>query len=896
MKLIKVKIQNYRKHKTLELEFGDKTTLIGGPNETGKSTIAEAIHRVLFFKAKGNTAQYKQMESLYGGIPEVELIFAIGKDTYTLKKKFGSNGNTQLSTPNQAALNGTAAEEKLGELLSFSHSQNHSSACNEWAHLWVWQGSAGTNLDTMANQYQDRLISCLRNQGVEIIMQSDKDMVLSQKLNEQVRSIFNTNGSAKAGSKLKESQNKVESTDFTYKQVFEKVKQREDQSKRFAQLDSDIKEQEKQLKNLYEEFLKLNDKLKELDDLKAKLSIEEVSFSDKEVQLKEIINKRDVFVALQKEVAELMSKTTPRINALKEKETSLQFLKEELNSIEKKKDQWLEQLDSEQIYLNYLTAKNELNKCKLNLAKLSESKKRYLELEHVGSRLKEKLDNLPKVDQNLLDTWAELEAELSKAQAVLESISTGIEILENGEEIVVGEAHYNRSDRFNLITESVLQVGNNSKIKISPGGGQDLKHTRTTYKQKEVDLKTFLADTGFTSRLEALEIFERRKLLHDELLQHKTKIENNPIKIVNDDFDRSSKEVEVLENKVNAFAKKLTSEKREVQTENLEQLVDKQVQKLENINGQIKETNILISSKKTKCEILEKEFQADSKNLEFDKNLIQENKIKVKVLEEQEGDEANRNKQIDQLQKQAKQQEEVILVLQKDIEDLEPVELTMSHKMCKDAIDSKNTTKSEAILELRELKGRLTFDGNEDINADLEVAHSQYETAVFRHAAVELEADALQLLDNLFKEEKEQLGKEYTAPFAKKIGAYLKSLFGNEVNVKMNIDTSGKFNGISLYRSQQNEFGQLDFDLLSGGAKEQVAAAVRLAMAEVLADNYGGTLPIIFDDAFAYSDGERIEGVQNMLYKATEKGLQVIILSCNPKDYAGLGATEVSVS
>ena len=84
-----------------------------------------------------------------------------------------------------------------------------------------------------------------------------------------------------------------------------------------------------------------------------------------------------------------------------------------------------------------------------------------------------------------------------------------------------------------------------------------------------------------------------------------------------------------------------------------------------------------------------------------------------------------------------------------------------------------------------------------------------------------------------------------------------------------------------------------DFDVLSGGTREQVAATWRLAMAEVLAAGENGDasamdacLPMVFDDAFVNSDPERIEAVQRVLYFASRRGLQIIVLSCNPTQYA----------
>jgi uncharacterized protein YhaN len=69
-----------------------------------------------------------------------------------------------------------------------------------------------------------------------------------------------------------------------------------------------------------------------------------------------------------------------------------------------------------------------------------------------------------------------------------------------------------------------------------------------------------------------------------------------------------------------------------------------------------------------------------------------------------------------------------------------------------------------------------------------------------------------------------------------------------------------------------------------------VAAAVRLALAEVLAPAYDGALPLVFDDAFTNSDPERIEGLKRMLERASDQGVQVLLLSCTPNDYADLAS------
>ena len=48
MRLHSLHLRNYRIHQDLRISFDPSRTLIGGRNETGKSTLVEAAHRALF--------------------------------------------------------------------------------------------------------------------------------------------------------------------------------------------------------------------------------------------------------------------------------------------------------------------------------------------------------------------------------------------------------------------------------------------------------------------------------------------------------------------------------------------------------------------------------------------------------------------------------------------------------------------------------------------------------------------------------------------------------------------------------------------------------------------------------------------------------------------------------
>jgi hypothetical protein len=185
----------------------------------------------------------------------------------------------------------------------------------------------------------------------------------------------------------------------------------------------------------------------------------------------------------------------------------------------------------------------------------------------------------------------------------------------------------------------------------------------------------------------------------------------------------------------------------------------------------------------------------------------------------------------------------------------------------------------------------LKLDGSQDPQAELKAARARLATVQQRRDSVQSRASAMQLVNRLFHEQKELMADRLSQPLADRISLYLRSVFGPEANAIVNFE-GNSFRGIRLQRNTQGAF---EFMSLSGGAKEQLAAAVRLAIAELLALDHDRCLPIVFDDAFAYSDPERVQALQRMLDLAAERGLQVIVLTCNPSDYAGLGAKNVRV-
>jgi predicted ATPase len=195
MLLLSLTVRNYRVHRDLTVEFDPERNLIGGPNETGKSTLAEAIHRELFMRYKaGGDLQKSMVSDTHGGHPEVKLTFEAAGDTWTIEKLFAGStkGTARLSSRSGISLQGEAAEEKLSELTgnTAGMANRENDLATRWAHLWVWQGTAGADASAHAIAHRNELIQRLQENGLAAVMQSETD----EKTRDKIRIIHESEG------------------------------------------------------------------------------------------------------------------------------------------------------------------------------------------------------------------------------------------------------------------------------------------------------------------------------------------------------------------------------------------------------------------------------------------------------------------------------------------------------------------------------------------------------------------------------------------------------------------------------------------------------------------------------------------------------------------------------
>lgn len=188
--------------------------------------------------------------------------------------------------------------------------------------------------------------------------------------------------------------------------------------------------------------------------------------------------------------------------------------------------------------------------------------------------------------------------------------------------------------------------------------------------------------------------------------------------------------------------------------------------------------------------------------------------------------------------------------------------------------------REELAARIASQRGQLQSLGAEGIDEQLAAA-SQRCAAAERHAvALRLRADALQLLHDRLQAHQHALVERLYAPLRQRLDHYLRLLLpGHELAV-----------GIDAL--QPREFTRdgtpLALEQYSHGTREQLGVIIRLAYADLLHEAGEPTL-ILLDDALVHSDAERREQMKRILHDAARRH-QILLLTCHPEDWRDAGA------
>lgn len=891
MRLVSARVRDYRLHRDLPVQFDRRFTVIAGPNQSGKSTLAEALHRALFLPVKTGGELLKGMQSdPFMAEPEVELCFEAAGERWELRKRFaGSRGSASLRDSAGRSLQGEDAEERLAELVGTAAVARNRGAADQlkerWGHLWVWQGSASSNpfgLSTDGYDH-DRLVERLQA-GAALGVQSPLDLAVIDDIQNRWSGVFTAGGANRApqvkkGSALQVARAALADAKEALRMIDEQIAQQSEAEQAFQDAEAQLERVCQSRPGLQADRLALEQKLGRCKELEAAISVDEPQLQVAQKTCDELRRDHEQLQQLHQERLRLEEAKAPDFARLTE-------LKGQLPELELARGQALEALQTQDNTMASATeTATALEAIQKRWQQRLEQRRLQEQFEILSANLarfaalQADLAQLPELTAADVERLRKLEAEQRDARVRAEALSAGIELIRAGQTVRVNGAELTPGSRRLLSEPAVVQVGDDVELRLTPGDGSSAAEAGAVLEAAERTLQAELQRWQVATVEEAATAERRRSDLMAE--QQRLVEQRGGV-----DPDAVQRRLQELNEAVQQQPLAALDEAG-VDREELEQRLKDAEQRLNSAREQR-------DTATSRAQELRTQLNRCTKQLDNHKTAIidadaalreRENRIltattRINALQERHGSAEALAEALALATQRHAELAAGMTALQAELEQLGGDSLKRRFNDLNKQIDDLALEEREAREARIRAEGRLHGDGQVDLQAELEQKLAELESRQLDEERLEKEAAMLTLLRRLLEEEQNAMATQYTAPLTERIGVYLAEVFPEAPQANLSYDARKGFQQLEWRRGNEAAFG---FDVLSTGAREQFAAALRVSIAEVLAEAYNGSLPVLFDDAFANSDPERQAGVYRMLQKASEQGLQVILLTCDPE-------------
>jgi chromosome segregation ATPase len=425
MKLHFVELENWKKHTKTKINFDEGTTVIYGPNETGKSTVLEALSRGLFDKSSSHAEAIKCIKPLTarGNVTStIRIEFTLNKTRYRVDKNFNLRRGTLLNkivgekTVLQAQDN--SADEQLLKLLEADLPSSRGSKPSQWgAFRWLWAPQENRGLPTEKEGDPTTVLHLETGDGADVLV-TPKFQALQNLVQASYARYFTKTGRNITNSPVSNTEEKIQTFQQSSVELASIIKKVEDEKQQLAELQRQLPELEKKLTKTKEELEKAGSEAIDFSSIESKLKASEA-------EVKEI--ERDVQDA-NKAIKEI-EKSAQEIEQLQKKEkkasSNLSRLEAVCDQLEKRQQEIKENVEKRAMKIREC---EELTRDARILWTISETMKNIELLRNKTKKINdinEKVETLRKDELPLVPTDEEIE-KLIQSQTRIEALKESL--------------------------------------------------------------------------------------------------------------------------------------------------------------------------------------------------------------------------------------------------------------------------------------------------------------------------------------------------------------------------------------------------------------------------------------------------------------------------------------
>ena len=873
MRLIRATISNYRIHQRLEIEFQSGVTIVAGLNESGKSTLIEALHRCLFLSHRAGGEALKSMRSLHGGHPRVELTFQAEGSEWRLSKTFSGSGGTALLVRESPSgrWDSDAAEEKLAELTGRAvvSARSAQDLQRSWEHLWVRQGSA---LEDPLTQIEPRdLEAALASRpeaGDHLLLGSSSDSVV-QILEAAVEAEWKKNHTelridGEAG-RLENDLRKVDSELGLLISARDGRESRANQLGTARRLRDEAANAASHSEQESNTLAALMDELTGADEALVRAE-NEIEAHAKEIAAFERLDAR------LREESEKLANAMAELQTHEEQESQAREQLRESSTLQESATERRAELDNRRIEaeqrLELAIVRRDIAREESRLTQLRTELDSWRAHKKDMREAEDTLTRMPSVDETRITALEGTEDDLRTVQARIEGSAARVQLLAGGTPMLLDGKPLEPEGLELVAKPALLRHQDGTCVRILPGG-KDLAALIDELESIESKRRQLQLELGVDSSAQARQLQTQREkqeaLLAQLTKQSRQRADPGP-------------ELETVEARLKALELRSHSLKQDGvhhATGDDPEMLEREVAILREGTGKLDEQ---LSKLRNQARILqgnaerrrEARAQAEAEKAKLEGSLLQ--------LSSQLGDDSGRRSTKEAQMLRAKELQENRQASEEKSKRLSDLRERRGRVI--DALGKQRSTRDNAAGEITALERELLGDVQQDHGARIEEVRARQTRLKARAEAARGRADADLLLKQQFDEVRKDARDTRLAPFKKACSEYLSVAYGAPISINFD-DTEGATTTGSINRRAAG-LDEHSFAVLSHGAREFTGLAVRLAMAEVLAaEQKDGCLPVVLDDAAANIDPERFRQVGFLLALAASRGLQVVFATCN---------------
>lgn len=866
--------------------FAPGLNVLAAPNESGKSTALHAAARALFDRHSTRSEEIKALQPAGTSLaPRVVVEFETRAGRFRLTKTFLQKPESQLhqlrSGSWELIADADAADQRVQTLLQSSLPGRGATKPEHWGFLgflWARQGEPATWPGLDDPDVGQRIRARLARVELDPVIEQ-----LRLRLATDAEAIITATGQSRTGGPLRQAEDDLAAVEANLVSLRQTRTDLEEANRRFLQSEAEVVRLEKEHFERSAAAAALRDQSLAAERLRAQLEAHLQALATAQEKLTTVTADADTVARLQREQAETQTSLTQARTSAQSAEQVLLELRARLDQAQSDQPRHETALQSLRAGHQRLQSLIKLREISASATALAKQLKKAESASAAIAALETRKTQLPALAAAKLKKLEELAESVHTLRTRLQALGLTVELTPDKKATVENRTASASPSQTLLACKTTrlqspqaldLQLVGWGRVVVR-SGSHDAQAVATDLAQAEADLQESLQQAGVSTLEAAREAVTARKDLEAQLKAASAALEPH------------LGDHESLEELRQAVA--MASRRAEAQTESLAPNDAEQARSLTDLEGaeaaqaeSVIAADSALAAFNKQLAKLRTEDRAASQTAQQANKQVGEHESRTRTLAAQAKSIADRYPDGIAGAKTAAQlafaQAEARVVATKaelppDFEKLPErnKRAAASLQQIANDLQARRTDRDQAQATLEILGGQGLYSRETELE-------EKKEEATLRFAAAR--GWSARVAHDLIEHRKQAATKAVLAPLEQRLTTAFGELTGDTTR-QVFLDERLQIAGIGRNREEAYAFDQL-----SQGAKEQLLLCLRLAVAQELATDEPQVL--ILDDVLVNTDPVRQERILDVLGTQAAR-LQILILTCHPDRYRGVG-------